>query len=359
MLRVMGAESPDPPAGLEPVRVTVSDWPRDPPLHLYAVGSEAVLPARHVDGWHRLCSARLAGLTSFPCEAVPENLHDKPIRGAVEEFSLEDNRLQVSGWFLDPDPTLNYELRSGRLILATGAPTERPDVAQALSQDRHARAWGFEIDIEIEAEWGLSPEAHIRFDLVVMREIFPVGLIPILHVPGGSVAEPTLVYQLVRPLVRRRALDALGAVLACRADGVQLGPALERLLPTATVKTIDASDAGGAPPDSADLVIAHGALPGLDRDAQLAFLEELRRVARQGGYVVATLQGELIRPFLTSEDVRGDLDSAGISYGEAPGGATVQTMDYVLDAFGRHFEVVEYVKGGAGNLYDLVLLRNA
>jgi SAM-dependent methyltransferase len=336
-LRQEGAKSTDPPADANPVRVTVSDWPRDPPLHVYEVGSEAPLPVRHIDGWHRLCSARLSGLTSYPCELVPENLHDKPIRGAVESFRFDGGRLKASGWFLDPDHLVNYELRTGRLILATGAPVDRPDIAEAFPSIAHASASGFDLDIECE----LAGDVPIRFDLVVMHEIFPVGAIPLLHVPGAESFEgPTLVYQLLRPLVRRRALGSMGAILECRGAGTPLAPALDRLLPGATVTTIDAHEAGGAAPDSADLVIADAVLPSMGRDEQLAFLEAARAAVRPGGFAAVTVLGELARPFAAPEQ-------------------EVQAKNETLDAYSGLFEVVDYVKGGAGNLHDLVILRKS
>jgi hypothetical protein len=335
MLRREGAKGPDPAPGTKPVRVTVSDWPREPPLHVYEVGAEGPLPVRHIDGWHRLCSARLAGFSSYPCEAVPENLHDKPIRGAVEEFSFDGERLRLQGWYLDPEFMANYELRTGRLILATGAPVDRRDVAAAFPHIGHAGASGFDIDIECE----LPADAPIRFDLVLMHEIFPVGVIPVLYVPGEEPTQAqTLVYSLLRPLVRRRSLDALDAILECRGGGPPLGSALERLVPTAEVTTIDAKDVGGAPPDSADLVIAHAVLPPMGADEGRAFLHAVRSVVRSGGYVAVTAPGELARRLA------------------APEGA-IWTREDALETYSGLFRVVDYVNGGAGNLHDLAILQ--
>jgi hypothetical protein len=342
LLRREGAESPDPAPGTKPIVITLADHPRDPPLHLYEVGSDQPLPVRYIDGWHRSCSARLSGLSSFPCEAVPEDLHDKPIRGAVEHFSLEGGRLRAGGWFLDPESLVNFELRTGRRqILARGIPTDRPDIAAAFPHIAHAGLSGFEIDVEC----GLPEDTPIRFDLVVMYEIFPVGVMQIVHMPGaGSFQEATLVYQLLRPLVRRRALEAFGAILDCRGEGDPLAPALEQLLPAARVTTLDPEDVRTAPPDSADLVIAHAVLPSLDSDQQLAFLEAVRPAVREGGFVAATVPGELLQPLIAPEE---------------SGAGTVHTREYALDAYSGLFEVVDYVRGGAANLYDLVILRKS
>ena len=335
----------------------MSDRPRDPPLHLYEVGAEGPLPVRHIDGWHRLCSARLSGLESFPCEAVPENLHDKPIRGEVEQFGFDGTRLRAGGWALDPELSINYELRTGRLILATGAPGDRPDVAERFPQIAHARASGFDIEIEFPP----PADEPIRFDLVVMHEIFPVGVIRLLHVPGDTTAAPTLVYELLRPLARRTALGSLGSVLAIEGlpPGEPLGPALDRLLPAAAVTTIAADGAAAKLGDagSADVVIAHAVLPSLARDEQRTFVEAMWHAVSDDGFVAATVQGELVRPLLTSAETASDLDSAGISDRDAAGHGVVQTRDYTVDACSTLFEVVDYVVGGVGNLFDLVILR--
>jgi hypothetical protein len=359
-LRRVGAEGPEPPPDTKPVRITLRDVPRDPPLQLYEVGSDEPLPVRYIDGWHRLCSARLSGLSRFPCEAVPENLHDKRIRGTVEEFGFDGARLTLKGWALDPKAMVNFELRSGRQILAKAAPTDRPDVAAAFGHLPHARTSGFDFDIEC----GLSADAPTRFDLVVMQEIFPVGVIGLLHLPpderlaGDRRWEAaTLVYQLLRPLVRRRPLESFGSILELRGGGVPLGPALARLVPGATVTTVYPGDPVDAPPGAADLVIAHDVLPSLPRDQQLTLLEAVRPALGEGGFAALTVQGELVRPFLSWPAILADLDSEGIADGDAASTGTVQTRQYTIEACSGLFEVTDYLTGGVGNHHDLVILR--
>jgi hypothetical protein len=358
-VRADAGKSAEPAPNTKPVRVTVSDTPRDPPLQVYEVGADRPLPVRHIDGWHRLCSARLSGLTRFPCETVPENLHDKAIRGDLERFSLEESRLRLAGWCVDPERPVNHELRAGRMILATGAAIDRPDIGEAFPHIPHAPKSGFDIDVEIDGDRAFQPDAPVRFDLVVMYEIFPVGVMQALHVPGtDSIEGPTLVYQLLRPLVRRRAPEALGSILQCGPD-VMLGPALRRLLPGSAVTTIDAGEIATAARDSADLVIAHGVLPAQRRDEQLAFLEAVRPAVRNEGFLAVTVQGELVRPFLSSADTLAELEAEGISDGDPGGQGTIQTREYGSEAYAGLFEVIDYVRGGVGNLYDLLILRKA
>jgi SAM-dependent methyltransferase len=352
LLRAQGAVSPEPDPGTNPVRITVSDLPRDPPLQLYEVGADAPIPVRNIDGWHRLCSARLSGLSSYPCEAVPENLHSKPIRGELERFSFDGRRLQVGGWWLRPGlPAFNLEVRAGRQIVATGPVTDRPDVEASFPHVSHAVLSGFDVDVECE----LDADEPVRFDLIALQEIVPVGVIPLLHVPGAPVGEATTVYQLLQPVVRGRSLESLGSIVAVGADGPPLGEALEHLLPAATVTTADAGRLAELPPDSADLVIADGLLPGLVPEEQLQLLERVRAVVKEDGLVAVTVLGELVRPFVTAAETLAALDSDGIAE-QGPGG-TVQTRKYTERGFSEGFEIVAYVEGGVRNLCDLALLR--
>jgi hypothetical protein len=176
---------------------------------------------------------------------------------------------------------------------------------------------------EIEVECPL-PAVPTRFDLIVMHGIVPIGVIQALHLPGEEwTPGQALVYRLLRPLARRRALDAFGAILECRGAGPPLAPALGQLLPTAAVRTFGAGDVGQAPPHGADLVIADEVLASLGPDDQLAFLQAVREAVGPVGFVAATVP-----------------DNAA------------------LEACATQFEVVDFMKGGAANLHDLAILRN-
>jgi hypothetical protein len=191
-----------------------------------------------------------------------------------------------------------------------------------------------------------------------MDEIFPVGLIPLLHVPGPHPATaPTLVYELLRPLVRRRALESFGSVLVVGRGEDSLGAALERLVPTATVTTVDAAAVYDPAPGSADLVIAHDVLPSMQRDQQIELLGAVRTALHEGGYVLATVLGELVRPFVSAPQTLAGLETDGISDRDPAGEGTVQTRDYTLEAYSGVFEVLDYLKGGVASLNDLVVLR--
>jgi hypothetical protein len=352
-LREQASARSDPPPEAKPARVTVDDRPRDPPLHLYEIGAEPPIPVRHIDGWHRLFSARLSGLVSFPCEADPENLHAKPIRGQLEGLAFDGTRVRITGWAFHPELPVTFELRESGHVLARVGAIDRPDVAQVFPHLGLARASGFAIDLE----WPRPADVPVRFDLIVMHEIDPVGVLRLLHMPGETTLAPTLAYELLRPVVRRRALAGLSSVLLVGTGAESLAPTLVRMLPTATVSAVGPGELSSAAPGSADLVIAHGVLPFLRRDEQLAFLDAARDAVSEEGFVAATVQGELIRPYLGSPDTASELDADGISDRGAGEGGTVQTEEYARNAYSSSFEIIDFAVGRVGNRYDLVLLR--
>src|SRR3712207_4939676 len=101
LFRNYTAQDTSPPSNLAPIRVTVSDPPPELAYPFYEVNMDTPFLVTAIDGWHRLCSARLCGIKTLRCEVVPENLHLKPpIRGAVERFRFDGGKLIIRGWWL-------------------------------------------------------------------------------------------------------------------------------------------------------------------------------------------------------------------------------------------------------------------
>jgi len=65
-------------------------------------------------------------------------------------------------------------------------------------------------------------------------------------------------------------------------------------------KSLDAIPPTDLPYDTFDLVLGYSVLTCLARDTQLAWLAELHRVVKPRGYLVVTVNGEGVRPFLSS-----------------------------------------------------------
>jgi hypothetical protein len=176
------AQDTSPPSDVAPIRVTVSDPPPKLAYSFYEVGSDTPFLATAIDGWHRLCSAKLCGIKKLRCEVVPENLHLKPpIRGAVEHFSFDGRKLIIRGWWLHVDePIYNFEVRVDGATVARGVPTEGPELEELFGQNLHGKTSRFAVDCECS----LPTDAPLHFDVIAMRDIFPVGLLSVYYLPG-------------------------------------------------------------------------------------------------------------------------------------------------------------------------------
>jgi SAM-dependent methyltransferase len=118
-----------------------------------------------------------------------------------------------------------------------------------------------------------------------------------------------------------------------------------------------------------DVVTACSVLTHLNRELQLQWLLEMRRILRPGGLLLASVHGDFAALAFTNPPyVKEEVRNTGISdrtlddilKGIAPDGyyrGTFQSKEYVCREFARYFEVLEYVELGMGNLQDLVVMR--
>jgi hypothetical protein len=156
------------------IRVTVSTPPPPRPYLFYSKGSVDPVLVRAIDGWHRMCSARICGIDVLRCEVIEEDLDNKPINGVVEAFSCSDGRLVASGWWLNPEKEIyNYELRLNGRTIANGIPVNRPDIKAANQAVPHADRAGFAIDCSST----LSPDDASELVLVGLQDIIPIGVL--------------------------------------------------------------------------------------------------------------------------------------------------------------------------------------
>lgn len=158
---------------LTPIQVTVSSPAPPHPYHFYPVNSDEPELVRAINGWHRMCSAALAGVETLACEVIDERLVEHVIDGVIEHQAVVDDRLIISGWWLhSTDPVYNYELRVGPRTAAVGTPIQRPDIQKAFPDVPHALQSGFRI------EYALEPgDAGRELSLVALQDIIPVGVL--------------------------------------------------------------------------------------------------------------------------------------------------------------------------------------
>lgn len=113
-----------------------------------------------------------------------------------------------------------------------------------------------------------------------------------------------------------------------------------------------------------DLILAISVFTHLDEPFLLAWLAELRRVTGIGGVVVVTVFGEKKKSRLT-EDQRSVLRAQGIFFERVVRfprqpewyGCAFHSREYVTNACGRFFTVLEYLPEALNQGQDILLLR--
>jgi SAM-dependent methyltransferase len=410
------AGRPEASEEIPPIHVFTSDLAEGRSL-VYEPGAPQPIRARRVDGWHRLFSARLFEVPRLRMVVVREE-DPKPVFGAITALAFDGARLRVAGWCIHAHERLDLvEARIGHAaIVGSTTTTFRQDIADRFSHMPAGvtRTTGFELDRELgpEALALISGGELVRFRLTVLQDWMPIGELGVFHLPGmfevswpeAKAAERLMgtadprrlstdslrrLRAVLEPVKRYRSLGSFSSVLdwGCRAGYLEafLGhfmPAAEvtgidtdaeavewaiRLGRPGTFSTVDPAPPTNLPADSFDLVLGHSMLGRLTAAEQAAWLEELRRAMRSGGYAVLTLNGELLRPFIRDRDVHDEVESRGISsmllsrYAEGsdeavPRRATFQTKDYSIREYSRTFDVMRYATG-ALNDEDLIVLR--
>jgi SAM-dependent methyltransferase len=117
-----------------------------------------------------------------------------------------------------------------------------------------------------------------------------------------------------------------------------------------------------------DLIVAFSVFTHLRREVQEAWLHEMYRVLKPGGWFVATTHGQVAFQF-ASQNLAPDWPAGefhDISDPTLDGVAPIdyyrgayQTENYTRQEFGKLFQIVEYVPRGANGLQDLVLMRKS
>lgn len=119
----------------------------------------------------------------------------------------------------------------------------------------------------------------------------------------------------------------------------------------------------GFPPGFFDLIYVISVFTHLPEGLQLRWLSELRRIAKPGGVLVISVQGDaLIRKHLTP-DMAGQLDRSGFHYfpyGSTQGlpeyyQAAWHSRAYVDRVWSRYFDIIGHVPAGIADHQDLVL----
>jgi len=103
-----------------------------------------------------------------------------------------------------------------------------------------------------------------------------------------------------------------------------------------------------------DFIYAISVFTHLDEDYQFRWLEELRRIAKPGGVLLLTVDSSLVgeKGFVFQRSYEDGLFPAW--YQNA-----FHSKDYVVENFGKYFEVMGYLPKGMNEHQDVVLLRKS
>lgn len=116
-----------------------------------------------------------------------------------------------------------------------------------------------------------------------------------------------------------------------------------------------------------ELVIGYSVLTHLTRQAQEAWLAEIRRILTPGGLFLASTHGEFATSFAFPRDKVAVLEAGIVDEkldpalrGIAPEGyyrSTYQSRDYTVREYSKYFEILEYLPRAIGGFQDLVVMR--
>jgi len=332
-------------------------------------------------------------------------------RGHFDRIGGRLGFLRIAGWLLLPEEPIDaFEISLDGKLVATRAPHERPDVARVHPWCPTALRSGFAATAF--APGALKSGRH-AIDVVGLRERTPVARLSTayfnrwasglstppeelmtrvsnigdpaaywaggLHHAGEFLA--ALEERLGRPggktildwgsgcgritefLVRHRRGDEIhgcdidsSAVEWCR--GAIRGARFE------TVPLVPPTPYAD---ETFDAIVSYSVLTHLERDMQMRWIAEMRRLLRPGGILLASVNGAFAAAIERQQEIHDALSSDGIDDGAhdskldgvAPRGyyrATYQHETYTRRAFARELEVVAYTPR-ALHLQDLVVLR--
>lgn len=339
-----------------------------------------------------------------------------PLRRAeFEQISFGDGIFCVSGWLHAPGETIDsFAFYEGSALAAVVPPLPRPDVRASFPSTVLDDQLGFRAFAHVA---GASGPGWFHAHVVDFSGRRPVGRGSTIVIPGfaDGLAQPPV--HLIRRVANTDSIEVF------RASGVRVAgifsDAILRHEGKAPVRRlldwgsgcgrvtsfflkyfrrdeerfvagcdIDAEAAlwcarnlpggrfvaiGPEPPTpfedgEFDAICGYSVMTHLDRNRQVAWLRELRRLLRPGGLLIVTAHGETAARYAERPELGRTLAARGIVDefddpnldGVAPAGyyrETYQARAWTEATWGREMEIVEYVEGGMGGFQDLVVLR--
>jgi 2-polyprenyl-3-methyl-5-hydroxy-6-metoxy-1,4-benzoquinol methylase len=116
-----------------------------------------------------------------------------------------------------------------------------------------------------------------------------------------------------------------------------------------------------------DLVVGNSVFTHLTQNVQFLWLDELNRIIKKDGLLLATVHGEYAAYFQFRDkaesilkdgiydegidDTLGDIVPKGYYRG------TFQSKEYTIREFGKYFDVLDYIEAGSLNFQDIVVMQ--
>lgn len=333
--------------------------------------------------------------------------------GYIDSSDFTPESVVLSGWMLHP----HREMSSLRLFVdgADVGPValeERADVAQVFSWIPHAAKSGFRVCLDPSAP---GHKQQGRIDLIGYVGDSPVARLSTLYRTDLYSVVPTPPPQLMHRVARTsdsrffkmwglkcygdmqaffrryaapeptaKLLDwgcgcgrmtahflmASGGpdVYGCDVDGEAVAWCNANL-ESGHFATIQPFPPTSYPNGSFQFVAGYSIFTHLTREAQFAWLTEIRRILAPGGIFVATVHGDFASSLAFPRNAASIL-AAGIYDGVhdeilngiVPDGyyrGTFQTEEYTRREWGKHLDILEYKVRGIGNHQDAVVMRRS
>ncbi len=333
-------------------------------------------------------------------------------RGYFEEVDYLDGKLNIKGWMFVPDKRIDsISVLINKRYMCEAGMFERQDVADVFYFIPYAKYSGFTVSLKIDAEEIMNGLIDICLTGMVkgnkvakMETWYSSKLsinIPPAHLMKRELGNENIscfkasCFKTYRDLWERACKYQDPESVRTMLDwGCGCGRVINIFLNLTEIPEIHGCDIDQEaigwckdnftrarfavnppvppteyPDNFFDLVIGNSVFTHLTRDIQLAWLEEMRRIISPGGLFLASLHGEFATyfnfPNSTAKNILGkdgiydELKDASLD-GLAPEGyyrATFQSQEYTKKAYGKYFEILEYVEGGYMNYHDLVVMK--
>lgn len=334
----------------------------------------------------------------------------KPARGYFDLVEYCDGKLVIEGWIFVPDKRIDKTLLFiDKQFIREFNIVEKADVAKAFKFIPHARYSGF----TIQEKRDIQADDMVEICIVAMKNGKQIGYMQTCYFKNTADKLVVRNKHLMHRVAHTESTSHFRASgfksffdfweLACKhADpaglkmvldwGCGCGRLIEMFKHLTKNKELYGCDINSEaidwckdnleniefntipplppteyPDNFFDLVIGNSVFTHLTRDVQFLWLEELNRIIKKDGLLLATVHGEYAAFFHFQDKAKSILkdgihdrsidDTLGDIAPKDYYRATFQSQEYTKREFGKYFEVFDYIEKGSLNFQDMVVMR--